>query len=76
MQHYAQNSNLSQHNMINLFSAVILFSCNMQASSSNSTNSSTSEKITDLQQKVGDSEIDWKMLAKGEKIASGSSADL
>ena len=48
----------------------------MQASSSNSTNSSTSEKITDLQQKVGDSEIDWKMLAKGEKIASGSSADL
>jgi len=46
------------------------------ASPSNSTNSSASEKITDLQQKVGDSEIDWKMLAKGEKIASGSSADL
>jgi serine/threonine-protein kinase TNNI3K len=48
----------------------------MQASPSNSTNSSTSEKITDLQQKVGDSEIDWNMLTKGEKIASGSSADL
>jgi len=46
------------------------------ASPSNSTNSSASEKITDLQQKVGDSEIDWKMLTKGEKIASGSSADL
>ncbi|CAL5004631.1 unnamed protein product [Urochloa decumbens] len=46
------------------------------ASPSNSTNSSTSEKISDLQQKVGDSEIDWNMLTKGEKIASGSSADL
>ncbi|RLM62148.1 hypothetical protein C2845_PM14G00240 [Panicum miliaceum] len=46
------------------------------ASPSNSTNSSTSEKITDLQQKVGDSEIDWNMLTKGEKIASRSSADL
>ncbi|TKW08042.1 hypothetical protein SEVIR_6G003000v4 [Setaria viridis] len=45
-------------------------------SPSNSTNSSTSDKISDLQQKVGDSEIDWNMLAKGEKIASGSSADL
>ncbi|WVZ95584.1 hypothetical protein U9M48_041328 [Paspalum notatum var. saurae] len=46
------------------------------ASPSNSTNSSTSDKVSDLQQKVGDSEIDWKMLTKGEKIASGSSADL
>ncbi|XP_062196792.1 serine/threonine-protein kinase STY8-like [Phragmites australis] len=46
------------------------------ASPSNSTNSSTSEKILDLQQKVGDSEIDSTMLTKGEKIASGSSADL
>ncbi|CAO2205429.1 unnamed protein product [Urochloa humidicola] len=46
------------------------------AAPSNSTNSSTSEKISDLQQKVGDSEIDWNMLKKGEKIASGSSADL
>ncbi|KAL6659605.1 hypothetical protein ACP70R_003645 [Stipagrostis hirtigluma subsp. patula] len=46
------------------------------ASPSNSTNSSTSERILDLQQKVGDSEIDWSMLTKGEKIASGSSADL
>lgn len=46
------------------------------ASPSNSTNSSTSEKVSDLLQKVGDSEIDWKMLTRGEKIASGSSADL
>ncbi|KAK3122489.1 hypothetical protein QOZ80_8AG0614330 [Eleusine coracana subsp. coracana] len=43
---------------------------------SDSTTSSTSEKILDLKQRVGDSEIDMSKLAKGEKIASGSSADL
>ncbi|KAF8668292.1 hypothetical protein HU200_052348 [Digitaria exilis] len=46
------------------------------ASPSNSTNSSTSEKISELQQKVGGSEIDLSMLTMGEKIASGSSAVL
>ncbi|TVU43837.1 hypothetical protein EJB05_10335 [Eragrostis curvula] len=46
------------------------------ASQSDSTNSSTPEKILDLQQKIGDSEIDMSKLTKGEKIASGSSADL
>ncbi|XP_014756465.1 serine/threonine-protein kinase STY17 isoform X2 [Brachypodium distachyon] len=33
-------------------------------------------KIRELQQQVGDSEIDWSMLTKGERIASGTSADL
>ncbi|KAG0522031.1 hypothetical protein BDA96_07G002300 [Sorghum bicolor] len=46
------------------------------ASPSNSTNSSTSERIVDLQQKVGDCEIDLSMLTREDKIASGSSADL
>eukprot|EP00267_Zea_mays_P053904 XP_020407099.1 putative ACT-domain containing protein kinase family protein isoform X2 [Zea mays] len=46
------------------------------ASPSNSTNSSTPEKIVDLQQQVGDYEIDLSMLTRGDKIASGSSADL
>ncbi|XP_015696147.1 serine/threonine-protein kinase STY8-like [Oryza brachyantha] len=46
------------------------------ASSSNSTDSSASEKILELQQQVGDSEIDWNLLTTGEKIATGSSADL
>ncbi|KAL6856979.1 hypothetical protein ACP4OV_018361 [Aristida adscensionis] len=46
------------------------------ASPPNSTNSSTSERILDLQLRVGDSEIDWSMLTKGDRIASGSSADL
>jgi hypothetical protein len=48
----------------------------IQISPSNSTNSSTSERISDLQQKVGDSEIEWNMLTMEDKIASGSSADL
>ena len=48
----------------------------MQSSPSNSTNSSTPEKIVDLQQQVGDYEIDLSMLTRGDKIASGSSADL
>uniref|UniRef100_A0A0E0EGR7 Protein kinase domain-containing protein n=1 Tax=Oryza meridionalis TaxID=40149 RepID=A0A0E0EGR7_9ORYZ len=49
------------------------------ASPSNSTNSSAStnqQKIAELQQQVGDSEIDWNLLTTGEKIATGSSADL
>ncbi|KAF0899577.1 hypothetical protein E2562_020770 [Oryza meyeriana var. granulata] len=46
------------------------------ASPSNSKSSSASEKIFELQQQVGDSEIDWNMLTMGEKIATGSSADL
>ncbi|XP_066351896.1 serine/threonine-protein kinase STY8-like isoform X1 [Miscanthus floridulus] len=46
------------------------------ASPSNSTNSSTSERIVDLQQKVGDCDIDLSMLTRDDKIASGSSADL
>ncbi|GJN39931.1 hypothetical protein PR202_gb29085 [Eleusine coracana subsp. coracana] len=47
-----------------------------KAPPSDSTTSSTSEKILDLKQMVGDSEIDMSKLTKGEKIASGSSADL
>uniref|UniRef100_A0A0E0LQB9 Protein kinase domain-containing protein n=1 Tax=Oryza punctata TaxID=4537 RepID=A0A0E0LQB9_ORYPU len=50
-----------------------------EASPSNSTNSSAStnqQKIAELQQQVGDSEIDWNLLTTGEKIATGSSADL
>uniref|UniRef100_A0A0D9WQF0 Protein kinase domain-containing protein n=1 Tax=Leersia perrieri TaxID=77586 RepID=A0A0D9WQF0_9ORYZ len=46
------------------------------ASPSNSTNSSAPEKIFELQQQVGDSEIDWNLLTMGEKIATGSFADL
>ncbi|KAL5221068.1 hypothetical protein ABZP36_025781 [Zizania latifolia] len=48
----------------------------INASPSNSTNSSASEKILELQQQVGDSEIDWNLLTMGEEVASGSSADL
>ncbi|KQJ94770.1 hypothetical protein BRADI_3g13060v3 [Brachypodium distachyon] len=43
---------------------------------SSSTDSSSSVKIRELRQQVGDSEIDWSMVEKGERIASGSTADL
>lgn len=42
----------------------------------NSANSSSSEKILELRQQLLDCEIDWNTLAVGEKITSGSSADL
>ncbi|KAL5216147.1 hypothetical protein ABZP36_007548 [Zizania latifolia] len=46
------------------------------ASLSNQTNSSASERILELQEKIGDSEFDRSLLQIGEKIASGSSGDL
>uniref|UniRef100_A0A0D9X3F0 Protein kinase domain-containing protein n=1 Tax=Leersia perrieri TaxID=77586 RepID=A0A0D9X3F0_9ORYZ len=46
------------------------------ASPSNSTNSSASVKIFELQQQVGDSEIEWNLLKMGKKFATGSFADL
>lgn len=43
---------------------------------SNPTNLSQSEKVLELQEKIGDSEFDRSLLQIGEKIASGSSGDL
>ncbi|XP_006653907.1 serine/threonine-protein kinase STY8-like [Oryza brachyantha] len=43
---------------------------------SNSTNSSASEKVLELQEKIGDSDFDRTLLQIGKKIASGSSGDL
>jgi hypothetical protein len=48
----------------------------MQASLSNPTNSAASERVLELQEKIGDSNIDRNFLQIGEKIASGSSGDL
>ncbi|XP_037458118.1 serine/threonine-protein kinase STY46-like isoform X1 [Triticum dicoccoides] len=42
----------------------------------NSANASSSEKILELREQLVDCEIDWNILAVGEKITSGSSADL
>ncbi|XP_034588525.1 serine/threonine-protein kinase STY8 isoform X2 [Setaria viridis] len=46
------------------------------ASLSNPTNSAASERILELQEKIGDSNVDRSLLQIGEKIASGSSGDL
>lgn len=46
------------------------------ASLSNPTNSAASERVLELQEKIGDSNIDRNFLQIGEKIASGSSGDL
>ncbi|KAK1686818.1 hypothetical protein QYE76_011103 [Lolium multiflorum] len=43
---------------------------------SNPTNSSTSERIRELQEKIGDSEFDRNLLQPMDKFASGSSGDL
>uniref|UniRef100_A0A0D9WBG0 non-specific serine/threonine protein kinase n=1 Tax=Leersia perrieri TaxID=77586 RepID=A0A0D9WBG0_9ORYZ len=43
---------------------------------SNPSNSSASDKVLELQEKIGDSEFDRSLLQIGEKIASGSSGDL
>jgi hypothetical protein len=48
----------------------------MQASLSNPTNSAHSQRILELQEQIGDSNIDRSLLQIGEKIASGSSGDL
>ncbi|XP_066344915.1 serine/threonine-protein kinase STY8-like isoform X1 [Miscanthus floridulus] len=46
------------------------------ASLSNPTNSATSQRILELQEQIGDSNVDRSFLQIGEKIASGSSGDL
>ncbi|CAL5024588.1 unnamed protein product [Urochloa decumbens] len=46
------------------------------ASLSNPTNSAASERILELQEQIGDSNVDRSFLQVGEKIASGSSGDL
>ncbi|XP_062227214.1 serine/threonine-protein kinase STY8-like isoform X2 [Phragmites australis] len=46
------------------------------ASLSNPTNSAASERILELQEKIGDSDFDRSLLQIKEKIASGSSGDL
>ncbi|CAM0144902.1 unnamed protein product [Urochloa decumbens] len=46
------------------------------ASLSNPTNSAASERILELQEQIGDSNVDRSFLQIGEKIASGSSGDL
>ncbi|KAL6651734.1 hypothetical protein ACP70R_010659 [Stipagrostis hirtigluma subsp. patula] len=46
------------------------------ASLSNPTNSAASERILELQQKIGESDFDRSLLEINEKIASGSSGDL
>ncbi|KAJ1273574.1 hypothetical protein BS78_06G292200 [Paspalum vaginatum] len=43
---------------------------------SNPTNSAASERILELQEKIGDSNVDRNLLQIGERIASGSSGDL
>ncbi|OEL33524.1 Serine/threonine-protein kinase STY8 [Dichanthelium oligosanthes] len=43
---------------------------------SNPTNSAASERILELQEKIGDSNVDRNLLQIREKIASGSSGDL
>lgn len=43
---------------------------------SNPTNSTTSERILELQEKIGDSDIDRNLLQVKDRIASGSSGDL
>lgn len=43
---------------------------------SDSTHTSAAEKILAVQPKVGDCEIDIKLLKIGEKAASGSSGDM
>ncbi|KAM0867635.1 hypothetical protein ACQ4PT_041833 [Festuca glaucescens] len=47
-----------------------------EPSLSNPTNSSTSERIRELQEKIGDSEFDRNLLQPMDKFASGSSGDL
>ncbi|KAG0528230.1 hypothetical protein BDA96_06G300400 [Sorghum bicolor] len=46
------------------------------ASLSNPTNSAASQRILELQDQIGDSNVDRSFLQIGEKIASGSSGDL
>ncbi|WVZ87779.1 hypothetical protein U9M48_034364 [Paspalum notatum var. saurae] len=46
------------------------------ASLSNPTNSAASERILQLQEKIGDSNVDRNLLQIGERIASGASGDL
>jgi hypothetical protein len=58
------------------FSLQLLLPCGMQPSLSNPTNSSTSERIRELQEKIGDSEFDRNLLQPMDKFASGSSGDL
>jgi hypothetical protein len=49
---------------------------NMQGATSNSASTSSSGKILELRQQVGDCEVDWSMLTMTEKIGSASYADL
>lgn len=48
----------------------------MQGSWSGSTHSSGADKILAMQPKIGDWEIDKRLLKMGEKIACGSCGDL
>ena len=59
--------------MSNLFLTTL--TCGTQPSLSNLT-SSASERISELQEKIGESEFDRDLLQIEEKIASGSSGDL